>query len=226
MNASLSTIIALAIGLAFAGCQSADPFDRDPDVQRTKLGDGGTFAVKSPDALHGYESVYLKSVTANPSPGMDGTNIEQSDVTALEYAFENAFRATVTPVLPVVPSPGQRTLVAVATIDNVVFAGEPAPLEEDILQQDLANSDDPDGGYDTGLGAPFIFGSNAGVGDITLYMTFADSESGEVLATFQDESFGNRIDTISGMTSWSRIRDAFNAWGGELAGALGPAVAP
>ena len=211
MKTDLFAFSVLAAVLGLAGCQSAnEPFAKDPDAQRITLGDGGKFTLKSAEALRGYQSVYLDSVVANPAPG---TGIaESSDVTALEYAFENAFRSTVGSSFPLVQSAGPKTLTVTATIDNVVFTGTPTPMEEDVMQMDLDNSLYPD----DAVGAPFIFGSNAGVGDIILNLQLADSTSGEVLAVLNDESFGNGINTIGGLTSWARVQDAFNRWGTEL----------
>lgn len=222
MNAQTLASSLLA-GLILAGCSHTvtDPFADDAGFQKTTLADGGVFAIKSANALRGYNAVYLESVVAEPAPGMAGLEAEQSDVTALEYAFENSFKTTLSSGFTIADGPGEHTLLAVATIDNVVFsdggdAGGGATTENAILDQDLVDADDPDGGYLGWDGMPVINNTNLGVGDVTLRLQLRDSVTGVLLASFHDETFGGTVEAISGETSWSRVADAFNRWGNEL----------
>jgi len=194
--------------LAFlAGCQSnvADPNADEHGFETTTLGDGGTFALKSKEALRGYDRIFLQSVVAEPTPGTGGGPIEQSEMAALEYAYENSFRTVVGPAIPVVSAPGENVLLIEATVMNVVILGD--------------GFDGPtviDGGAMEASGLPLIDGATLGVGDLSIRLQVRDAMTGDLLATFKDDTVGDSIESISGKTSWSRVSDAFNRWNREL----------
>ncbi|MGE9295039.1 MAG: DUF3313 family protein [Puniceicoccales bacterium] len=229
-------LLVLVLALV-SGCKTnvVDPSSDDFGFDKTTLGDGGVFAVKGKKALQGYHSIFLQSVVAEPTPGMAGRSVEQSEMASLEYAYESSFRSVVGNAIPVVRAPGDHVLLVVAEVQNVALMGD----SSEVMASDDASLDDAtsiDGGAmdadgmttDTGefaTGSPRIDGSSLGIGDLSISLQIRDAMTGELLATFKDNNVGDDIEAISGLTSWARVSDAFNRWNRELKTALVKATA-
>jgi len=202
-------LILLAGLLALAGCSTTGTDDNG--FATTEFRDGATFRLKSPDALKGYESIYLKSVVATPMHG--SKKHDPSELAALEYSFENAFKSAVSSVMPIVDAPGPKTLSVEATVGEVmhvnhnynVTANNPA---------DGANTYGPGATDPAGrpLAAP-VSGSTICMCSVHLKVKFLDSQSGELLANFSDGDFGADVEVDqSGKTNWARVSEAMNGW--------------
>ncbi|GHC11134.1 hypothetical protein GCM10007047_30540 [Cerasicoccus arenae] len=188
------------------------------------LGDAGVFSIKDADALKGYDSIYIKSVTANPSAG--ARNLDPSEIAALEYALQGAIKSHIGGALPIVESPSVNSLSLVATINEVEGL---SPLNgATITANNLAdNANHYGAGAAAGIGTfdSQISGSTLRVSRIQVKIELLGS-NGEMLAVFSDSNFGSDIEySASGITNWSRVSDAFNRWCNELGSQLANATA-
>ncbi len=204
-------IIAALVGLTGCSHQSVD----ECHFVTTKFRDGAEFGLKSEDALKGYDSIYLKSVTAVP---MDGSKpLEASEMAALEYAFETAFKSSMNGAMKVVDAPGPHTLTVEATIGEVMHS-EGMKMPMNVTANNPADRANTYGADSSMTGqmqvakAP-VEGSKVCVCSAHLKVKFLDAQSNELLATFTDGGFGADIEVDeSGQTSWSRVSAHMNEW--------------
>ncbi|WP_269537715.1 DUF3313 family protein [Cerasicoccus fimbriatus] len=199
-----------AVGaMILTGCSQQGASPSTAGFTKTQLGGSGEFAIKNAQALAGYESVYVQSVTALPTTSVTDPNA--SDVAALEFAFEKALKSKIDAVLPIVNAPGEKTLTANAWVTE--FSAIPPG-------SDGIDAADPESLY----GNTLISGTSMYVDEISVKVTMSSS-SGELLAVFTDSDFGSDIEVApTGMTNWPRVSEAFGAWCSELADQLGSAA--
>jgi len=204
------------------GCEQLklnDPTAPDAGFTKTRLGGGGSFAIKNDDALAGYHGIFIRSVTARTVSELDERRADSSELAALEYAYESSLRSVVGSAIPVVSTPAPMVMLIEASIDNVAVVGVGDP--ERAWAVDEINEAALGGG--AGLdpaGYPLIDASSLGMGALSIRLQVRDAMTGDLLATFQDDDFGGGIESIGGRTSWSRVTDAFNRWNHELKATL------
>ncbi|WP_309381238.1 DUF3313 family protein [Cerasicoccus frondis] len=224
MKLYLITTTALASAFFFTACSQQSATTSVGGFETTTLGDAGEFSIKEANALQGFDSVYLESVTAMPANGVTDENT--SDVAALEFAFEEAFKSQVGSVLPIVSAPGEKTLNATVSISQIISRA-PGFSPTANNPADIANTYGPGSGL--GMGQDFIeklrvAGTGMFVDNLATKIEFTDS-AGNLLAQFSDRDFGSDIESDStGGTSIPRVTEAFTAWCGEVSSQLAKAT--
>ncbi|WP_309397667.1 DUF3313 family protein [Cerasicoccus maritimus] len=210
---------------ALAGCSQQAVNSTPTGFVTTSLGDAGDFTIKDASALKGYDSVYLASVTAMPASGVTAENA--SDVEALEFAFEQAFKSQIGNVLQLADAPGEKTLTAKVAISQIISkAPDFNPMSNN--PADISNSYGPGAGV--GMNPDLmrrqlqVAGTSMFVDKVKTKVEFSN-ESGELLAQFADNDFGADIESDpTGGTSIPRVTEAFSAWCSEISAQLAQAT--
>lgn len=209
-------LILLAGFFVVAGCSTVDTDEHG--FATTTVGNGATFGLKSSDALKGYDSIYVKSVNALPVAG--SPQHSDSDLAALEYAFEGAFKNTVGSAMPIVDAPGPKTLAVEATISEIMHAKRNfSPTANN--PADRVNTYGAGATDEAGRPLATVAGSTICMCRVHLTVKFYDSQTSELLANFSDGGFGEELAVDqNGQTNWSRVAEAMNQWCQDMKQAL------
>lgn len=211
----------LLLGALLGGCASTTSTDAPAGFAVDTFRDGAEFAYKDADSLKGYTNVYLKSAAAMPAEG--SKPLQESDMAALEFAFEDAFKAAMGNSYRLVDGPGPNTLAVEAVIGEVMHLAPKqafSPTANNPAQKVNTYGTDIDP-----VTAPIAVSINAPVQDtslcvcsVHLTIKFYDAQSMELLAQFSDHDFGADVEIAeTGETSWSRVSAAMHHWCQEMA---------